>query len=182
MTSTRALACSSMLSVPHWLSYSQKSQDQSQDAESGLSKTTVSPNRPKNSPLPFYFIISKIACVFYILVAKRGVTPQSHLTPCYLRYISVFRHQPSYIYRFTPYTVCFTTYTVCFTTKTSAGTAYLSRGSRDCKATLWLNQRTVPNFFINNKKPRHLLDVSAENLFKRLNMLYSNACSHYLTV
>jgi hypothetical protein len=134
-----------MLSVPHWLSYSQKSQDQSQGAESGSSKTTTSPNRQKNSPLPFYFIISKIACVFYILVAKRGVTPQSHLTPCYLRYISVFRHQPSYIYRFTPYTVC-------FTTKTSAGTAYLSRGSRDCKATLWLNQRTVPNFFYQQQK------------------------------
>ena len=37
-------------------------------------------------------------------------------------------------------------------------------------------------FSVLHKKPRHLVDVSAENLFKRLNMLYSNACSHYLTV
>ena len=52
----KALVCSSMPSVPHWLSYSQKSQDQSQGAESGSSKTTTSPNRQKNRPLPFYSI------------------------------------------------------------------------------------------------------------------------------
>ena len=61
MTSTKALVSNSMPSAQHWLNCSPRNQDRSQGAESGLSKTIASPNRQKNRPLPFYFIISKIA-------------------------------------------------------------------------------------------------------------------------